>query len=164
MKIFNRIIITIEVLCAVGILWCVINISTLGTEPKDILHAVDLELPNYTILDKEDNLDRGASRFDNFIYHVTFSPKEETALVKQIKGRGWEKINESYMKTKHVDDDLTYSVVINPTSGTATLEILIDEDYIALYYVYAILFLITAILLVCAWGIVKLVNKNLKKK
>ncbi len=159
MKLFNRIIIFFEALCALGILWCIISVVTPTTRPEDILSAVDLELSNYDILNKSDNLDRGASRFDNFIYDVTFPQEDTAALIKQMQDGDWQKENDIYVKTVVVDEALTYSAFINPQLRTATLDVLIDEDYSLIYYVYAILFILASTFFAVIWGIVKVISK-----
>ncbi len=166
MKIFKQIIIAAESFCAFGILWCIINIFLLtpGTEPDDILSAVDLELPVCNIEDTYDNLDRGASRFDNFTYHVTFSPQETTALIKKMEEMGWQREDDLYIKSVDVDEDLTYSAFINPRLGTATLDVSIDEFYSIKYVFYTILFILTASFIAGLWGIVILVSKIRTKK
>lgn len=160
MKLFNRIIIVLEIVCAIGILWCIIKFFFLapGSGPDEILSAVDLKLPDYKIENTSDNLDRGASRFDNFTYEITFSPQEET-LLKQLQGRGWQKQYNLYTKTIEVDEDLTYSAFVNPQIGSATLDVMIDEDYSQYYIMYAILILVSALVIAGVWGIVKLYKK-----
>lgn len=163
MKLFNRIIIFFEALCALGILWCMISIATPTTRPEDILSAVDLELSDYDILNKSDNLDRGASRFDNFIYDVTFPQEDMAALIKQMQDGDWQKENDIYVKTVVVDEALTYSAFINPQLRTATLDVLIDEDYSLIYYVYAILFILASTFFAVIWGLVKVFSKVISK-
>lgn len=163
MKLFNRIIIFFEVLCALGFLWCIISVVTPTTRPEDILSAVDLELSDYDILNKSDNLDRGASRFDNFIYDITFPQEDTAALIKQMQDGDWQKENDIYVKKVVVDEGLTYSAFINPQLRTATLDVLIDEDYSLIYFVYAILFILASTFIAVIWGIVKVISKVISK-
>lgn len=169
MKIFNRIILVIEGLCAIGLLWCIVHVLFLvpGTESDDILSAVDLELSTYKIENRSDNLDRGASRFDNFTYVITFSTKESADLVKQMQNGNWERDNDLYIKSVEVDEDLSYSAFVNPREGTATLDVLIDENYSLIYVIFSILIIIFALFNGGVWGLVKLcckVKKNKTKK
>lgn len=164
MKIFNRTVIILESLCALGMLWCIVNIFLApGKSPEDVLSAVDLELPAYNIENEYDNLDRESSRWDNFTYDVTFSPKESAALVKQLHDKGWKFENNRYVNRVDIDEDLTYSASVNPKLGIATLDVLIDEDYGLLYSFFCLIFLLTSIFIAAIWGTVKLVRKFLIK-
>ena len=95
-----------------------------GVEPDDILSAVDLNLPNYTIESTSDNLYREASRWDYYTYQISFSSNESPALIKQLQEKNWEYEceNNQYVKSVDIDDDLlTYAAFVDPDSGTQPL-------------------------------------------
>lgn len=175
MKIFDRIVVALEALCALGILFFIINIP--GTDVDDVLSAVDLDFPNYNIVntDDMDDLEWGSwscdlvgTRFSVFRYKITFSQKDSTALVKQLQGKGWEKLKNNWYEksldiagngSSVIESDLTYYTFVNPKSGTAELYIQIDDDYMFSAWIIIIFLISVAVFIAILWAIVKIFYK-----
>ena len=164
MKIIKHLVVATEVLCALGILWCVCRLCIMGgTKAEDILSAVEIDLPNYEITSEDNNLDRGASSFDWFQYTVSFSP-QNSDLIDKLNKDNWKKKNDDYWKSVEVDEDLSYSAHVNPAKGTAQLKVEIDELYgiIDLTIIFILIFI--SLLVGTIYGTTWLVVKYKKKK
>mgnify|MGYP003299726653 CR=1 FL=1 len=127
------------------------------TEPKDILSAVDLDIPEYKIVSEDNNLDRGASRWDWHSYEISFPIDDTTKILRQLKSDGWKYDfkHANYYKSKVIDADLAYSATVYPKESKARLEVEIDE----LYNFVDILIIIAIAFLGISWGVLYLIIK-----
>lgn len=167
MKLFRGVIYIINVLMLLGVVFCLGHMLFAdGTSPKDILSALDLDLPKYEIVSPEDNLDRSASAWDWYYYKVSFSSQDSSALTTQLIQKGWDYEDEEYSNSKveGFDSDIIYSAHVSPSTGTAILEVEMDEFYFIRDLVIAFLLLLVIMIIDGIYVLVRYVSTFLMRK
>lgn len=168
MKAFSLITKVLLALCGIAIAYFLLHAKfATYTEPNDVLSAVDLDIPEYKIVSEDNNLDRGASRWNNFRYEITYPLKDTTYILKQLRSNDWDLEGERYWKSKQIDEDLIYSVIVLnpdpsvcPDEGRAFLEVDIDE----LYNLGDIFMIIVITFFGIFWGVLYLIIKWIDKR
>ena len=140
----------------------------LARDPKKVGVIVNLRLPDIADYEYEDNLDRGASRWDCYSYHAFFENNISEECIAEMERRcvedseHWSK-NETegyYLFVDNGGADELYEVGCAIYEDQAHVGYLISEDE----GVFAIAFLSLYIQILILWGLVLLIIAIVQKR
>lgn len=140
----------------------------LASDPDKIGAIVNLRLPDIADYEYEDNLDRGASRWDFYEYRALFTENISEECIAEMErrcvedGEHWSK-NEAegyYLFTDYGGVDGLYEVGCAIYEDQAHVGYLISEDE----GVFAIAFLSLYIQILILWGLVLLIIAIVQKR
>ena len=140
----------------------------LATDPDKLGAIVNLRLPEIAKCECEDNLDRGASRWDVYQYHALFAENISEKCIAEMERRcvedsgHWSKneLEGYYLYTDNGGIDGLYEVGCAIYKDQAHVGYLISED--EGIFVIAILFLYIQTLLI--WGLVLIISAIVQKR
>ena len=102
---------------------CVLLFANQASTPEGIARKVGLRLPAYRVTRAEDNLDRTASAWTNYLYEIEFKKPLTEAFLKKIgKMKTCTREGDAYIIEDERLDEWSCLVRIYPEKNTATLE------------------------------------------
>jgi hypothetical protein len=148
----------------------------LARDPKKVGAIVNLRLPDIVNYEYEDNLDRGASRWDCYSYHAYFAENISEECIAEMERRcvedseHWSK-NEAeryYLFTDYGGVDGLYEVGCAIYEDQAHVGYIVSEDegifVIAILWIYILILLIWGFALLVIAIVQKRVMKQLKQE
>ena len=122
----KRIIIIVLIIAALAALvlgLCVLLFANRAGTPDGIARKAGLRLPAYHVTRAEDNLDRTASAWTNYLYEIDFEePLTEAFLKKVGRMKTCTREGDVYIIEDGSPDEWSCLVRIYPEKNTATLE------------------------------------------
>lgn len=108
----------------------------IAEDPQNIEKTIKIDLPDFAKTEYEDNLDRGASRWDVYIHRVTFAEELSEECIEKLEKRcttdskHWKKLAEQdcYLYTDEKGIDELYSVSCHIYKDCCTIDYTISED------------------------------------
>ena len=133
----------------------------LAADPYRVEQIVDVDLPDIASVESDNNLDRGASRWDAYWHDAQFGEKLSEETIKQLDelcktdSSHWSKNTDKgcYFYSDGGGEDYLYSVSCHIYDDHFYLTYYIDEDE----GIFIILILFLAYQLLFVWGIVLIV-------
>lgn len=117
------IVLIIAALAALMLGLCVLLFANRAGTPDGIARKAGLRLPAYRVTRAEDNLDRTASAWTNYLYEIEFEePLTEAFLKKVGKMKTCTREGDAYIIEDGSPDEWSCLVRIYPEKNTATLE------------------------------------------
>ena len=114
---------TVGALAAFVLGLCVLLFANQASKPEGIAWKVGLRLPAYRVTRAEDNLDRTASAWTNYLYEIEFEQPLTDAFLKKVgKMKTCTREGDVYIIEDESHDEWSCVIRINPEKNTATLE------------------------------------------
>ena len=102
---------------------CVLLFANQVSTPEGIARKAGIRLPAYRVTKAEDNLDRTASAWTNYLYEIEFEEPLTDAFLKKIgKMKNCNHEGDVYIIEDESPDEWSCLVRIYPEKNTATLE------------------------------------------
>lgn len=139
----------------------------LAKSPKNIEKIINIDLPDFAETESDDNLDRGASRWDNYIHRVKFAEELSEECIKELEERcatdseHWQMLAEKncYLYSDDKQWEEGYYVGCHIYKDHCLMEYMIDEDESIFYFAFWVL----GFLIVNAYGLVILIIWLIRK-
>ena len=145
----------------------------LAKEPMSLEKILGVQLPQYTVVESSDNLERTTSRFDCFSHHYQFNEPFTPAMIKELNDlceaepQRWSKGAEGIAYSYERGDWDSYYIECSINASTAHIDYYVDEldgvtalfEWVLYIFVWIASLILIGVVLLVVW-VVKKVIKN----
>lgn len=149
------------------------NHHSLARDPMSIEKILGVQLPQYTVVESSDNLERTTSRFDCFSHHYQFNEPFTPAMIKELNDlceaepQRWSKNSEGISYSYQRGDWDSYYIECSINASTAHIDYYVDEldgvtalfEWVLYIFVWIASLILIGVVLLVVW-VVKKVIKN----